>query len=426
MKTKSFFLSNLLGITVLLVLIFSISTNQAQSWKNLKKKVNETIEKVKNDPQVKKITKKLDPTDYIVKQINKNTNLDNYYYNITSKFKQIDYYLDQNTTLDNFQPGLYQKSFIKAKYTPEAGKMLMYDNSLIYNIPVSIDNQKFNLFQSNDQALYIESIDKSSSPVGEKLENIILISYYTPQISTLNSSFLKNLKGFSNAQAETYGALLIFYDKTVQSFDTLLNLSYAGVSANDVLSSYFKLMKLGYSYSGFETKIRNFRDELKTFQRLSLEVNQSAGDILSTMNKMKNNQNLSVAEINYSIQGFKKIAQNTNILTDEIHEKYESFKNVQKQFARLSNFYGIFFIESIGRLYGKLGDYILKIENKTRDYSNQLNSFVNEIETASADMYDASYKKLTENMLKQYQSEHDIVNNLTTLNNDILEAKWYK
>lgn len=405
------------------------SDAQLNKWlKKGKEKLERTREKVKRSDtyqKAKEKVKQLDPTDWIKRKINEKYKLDNYNYRIRQRFNQIDRYLNKNTKLGNVSLGLYDNTFRKTKLLPDAGSLLDFKQASKFPSGVTLGEQKFGLYRSG-KTVYIQSANAKSAPIGKELEEAILVSLYSTEIASINPEYVRNLKGLADAQTEMYGVLLLFYDGALNAYDKVMNISYGGISANDALNKWAGAMNLGYSFGSMTDNFRSFRNDLRNSQRMSEEVSQSASEILATIKKIKSGRNISVAEINTSLTGFKNIARNINKLADGVRNQEQIVRKAQANFSKLSNFYGISFIESIGDLYGYLGNYLDRIESGTRNYAKQFTDFSGGIESNSSGLYKTSYESITNAQRNAYQEDQSIVSGIIKLNNEIVRSEWHK
>lgn len=403
------------------ILFFSTFTADAQvrGWLNKQKKKLEKNEYVQ---KTQKAVKQIDPKEYVKRKINENYYLSEYVNNLNYKYTQLKTTLHNNVNLYNNSDNKFQEGFYKTNNVNE--KLSLLNEGVInlkYPTSVSLSGVNYQLFNNNN---HIIALAENKMPINQNLEKIIETAYWSSQTKNLNSSYISNLKSLASLNSEFYGYLLMFYDASLKIFDNLNGIGYGGISATSLIDEYSSMLGYGFSISGTASSFKSYRSELKDMQDLSKRIYNNSNTFLTVKDKLIQTKNADYTDVENSLNAFKTISNDINTLANQIAEQKKAISVTRQELSKLSNFYGISFIESIGDLYKYLEDYYSLIEEGTRKHSENLNNYVNDINTESNLLYVNSKKYFDEISNTQIKDELTYLNDYISIQKDLTNSEF--
>lgn len=401
--------------------IFSTITVDAQ----VKKWFNNKLKDFQKNKYVKKIEesgKNLDPSIYIIKKINENFYIAGYVSDIKTYYGEINKTLYNEVSLINPDKYVFLNDFSKTEYP--ANNLEFFDKRPVdeeFLYPIEYNNSKFQLYRVDD---FIFATSETKFPIDNDLENIIKTGLWASHTKNINSSYLVNLKSFSKLNGELYGSLLFFYDQCILIFDKINGISYAGMTATELIDSYSKNIGSSFTMTTTKSNFKSLRNELKEMQNISNRINRDCNTILDAKENLIKTGNIKFSDVQNSLSSFSSIATDINILANQVENQKRIITNSRFELSKLSNFYGISFIESIGDLYQYLGNYYSIIETQTRNHSIDFNNFVENIDSYSNRSYNISKSSFAEITDKQINEELKHIDDYLQLLKDIQNSDF--
>ena len=397
--------------TLLLIGILYISTLTSDA------QVNKWLNKQKKKLQEKEYVKKLNPKEYVKKKINESFYLNNYVNNITYKYEKLKTTLHNNVNLYNNTNSKFKNEFYTTK-SPN-NQLTYLEEGLInkrYPISINYNNEKYNLFKKND---FLIAVSDNKMPLDQNLENIIKTAFWSSQTKNLNSSYISNLKSLSKLNSEFYGYILLFYDVCIDVFNKIDNIGYGQITATNLIDEYSNTLGYNFSISGTKSSFDSYRDELKEIQNLSNRINSSCNTFLEAKQNLDKSGNASYKDSENSLKSFKSISKDINTLANQIAKQKQTISRTRNDLSKLSSFYGISFIESIGNLYKYLEAYYGNIEAGTRKHADNFNKYVEDVNTSSNQLYKNTKTTIDKVSNKQIKEELTYLNGYISIYNDI-------